>query len=97
MAKISVNPLLLLISKRCHTVAAESGRLGTAETAARKVEGPPDQSVSGTVTVKEKVFWMRDPNTGNWIPENHFGEIDVAELRNKYLSNAHKLTQTKLD
>lgn len=34
---------------------------------------------------KEGIFWMRDPKTGNWIPENHFGEVDAAELREKFL------------
>lgn len=24
---------------------------------------------------------MRDPATGDWIPEDHFGETDIAELR----------------
>lgn len=41
-----------------------------------------------------QVFWMRDPKTGNWIPESHFKEIDVAELREKLLpnpNNKHKL------
>ncbi|KAK4269015.1 hypothetical protein QN277_022225 [Acacia crassicarpa] len=95
MAKISVNTLLSLISKRCYTVAAGNGRFSVAETAAGKVAR--ESTVSG-VGGKEKVFWMRDPKTGNWIPENHFGEIDVVELRNKYLSNAHQnklITQTK--
>nr|ABK23711.1 unknown [Picea sitchensis] len=36
---------------------------------------------------KKKVFWMRDPATGDWIPEDHFGEIDIAELRAKLLSS----------
>ncbi|OMO65994.1 Late embryogenesis abundant protein, LEA-5 [Corchorus olitorius] len=43
--------------------------------------------MKGEVSVGEKeTFWMRDPKTGNWIPENHFGDIDVAELREKLLS-----------
>lgn len=40
---------------------------------------------------QKEVFWMRDPTTGNWIPETHFGQIDVAELREKLLSKKHKL------
>ncbi|GLT46183.1 hypothetical protein SLA2020_199570 [Shorea laevis] len=35
---------------------------------------------------KKENFWMPDPKTGNFIPERHFGEIDVAELREKKLS-----------
>lgn len=30
---------------------------------------------------ENKVFWMRDPKTGFWIPENHFDDLDVADLR----------------
>ncbi|XP_058109032.1 uncharacterized protein LOC131252183 [Magnolia sinica] len=33
-----------------------------------------------------QIFWMRDPKTGNWIPENHFDDVDVAEQREKLLS-----------
>lgn len=40
--------------------------------------------------VKEETFWMRDPKTGNWIPETHFGQIDVADLRDKFLPKKHK-------
>ena len=36
---------------------------------------------------KGTVFWMRDPATGDWIPEDHFGETDTAELRQKLLSS----------
>ncbi|MQL93054.1 hypothetical protein Taro_025680 [Colocasia esculenta] len=35
---------------------------------------------------KPEIFWMRDPKTGNWIPENRFGEVDAAELRQLLLS-----------
>ncbi|GKU92765.1 hypothetical protein SLEP1_g6449 [Rubroshorea leprosula] len=38
---------------------------------------------------KKEVFWMQDPNTGNYIPESHFGVIDVVELREKKLSRKY--------
>nr|WIW57639.1 late embryogenesis abundant protein LEA69 [Pinus tabuliformis] len=42
---------------------------------------------------ENKCFWMKDPATGNWIPEDHFGDIDVAELRAKVLpSGKQKMT-----
>nr|WIW57644.1 late embryogenesis abundant protein LEA74 [Pinus tabuliformis] len=45
---------------------------------------------------KNKVFWMRDPATGNWIPEDHFGDIDIAELRAKVLSSSkQKMTYNR--
>nr|CAB3495676.1 unnamed protein product [Digitaria exilis] len=34
---------------------------------------------------KQDVFWMRDPKTGCWIPENRFLEVDAVELRNRLL------------
>lgn len=36
---------------------------------------------------KRTAFWMRDPTTGDWIPEDHFGETDIAEQRQKLLSS----------
>ncbi|KAL2243154.1 UNVERIFIED_CONTAM: hypothetical protein Sindi_0433400 [Sesamum indicum] len=39
-----------------------------------------------TKEMGKEVFWMRDPKTGNWLPETHFGEVDVVELREKLLS-----------
>ncbi|KAK6937899.1 Late embryogenesis abundant protein, LEA_3 subgroup [Dillenia turbinata] len=45
----------------------------------------------GDAPLKEtKTFWMRDPKTGNWIPESHFDVIDVVELRKKFLSKGGK-------
>lgn len=42
---------------------------------------------------KKETYWMRDPGTGNWIPESHFGDkqIDAAKLRDKLLPR-HKFT-----
>lgn len=34
----------------------------------------------------KEIFWMRDPKTGYWIPENQFDAVDVVELREKHLS-----------
>lgn len=46
------------------------------------------------INIKEEKFWMRDPKSGNWIPENHFGEVDAAELREKFLPKTHKFFQS---
>ena len=35
------------------------------------------------------VFWMRDPKTGYWIPENQIDAVDPADLRAKLLSNRY--------
>lgn len=40
--------------------------------------------------VAKDVFWMKDPKTGNWLPETHFNQEDVVELREKLLSKASK-------
>jgi hypothetical protein len=41
----------------------------------------------GTRATKKDVFWMRDPKTGCWIPENRFQDDvhDAVELRNRML------------
>nr|WIW57647.1 late embryogenesis abundant protein LEA77 [Pinus tabuliformis] len=44
------------------------------------------RSGAGGGNDKRRAFWMRDPATGDWIPEDHFGETDTAELRQKLLS-----------
>lgn len=40
--------------------------------------------------VAKDVFWMKDPKTGNWLPETHFNQEDAVELREKLLSKASK-------
>ena len=46
----------------------------------------------GTAVERQKeIFWLRDPKSGNWIPESHFGEIDVAKLRERFLPKKEKL------
>ncbi|KAK1263389.1 hypothetical protein QJS04_geneDACA013588 [Acorus gramineus] len=34
---------------------------------------------------KGEIFWMRNPRTGNWAPEDRFEDVDAVELRNKIL------------
>lgn len=34
----------------------------------------------------EKTSWMPDPDTGNFIPEDQFQQIDVAKLRQMLLN-----------
>lgn len=40
---------------------------------------------------KKGSFWMRDPKTGNWIPESHFDAVDVVELREKLLFKKYEV------
>ena len=65
----------------------------TAPMAVKNVIAGVETSGSDDIKAVEQknIFWMKDPKSGNWIPENHFGEIDVVELREKLLSKTKKL------
>ncbi|KAL3723551.1 hypothetical protein ACJRO7_035686 [Eucalyptus globulus] len=78
MAKVPVNGRLLL-SQRSYVALEEK----TAAVAAGTMRKAAKEEEEGE---KKKVFWMRDPKSGNWIPENHFDKVDAAELREKFLS-----------
>ncbi|TKY64202.1 hypothetical protein E2542_SST14094 [Spatholobus suberectus] len=78
MANIIVKPPFLL-RKRFYVVVEESLRSQKGGTTVKA------KSASDNNGNKEEIFWMRDPKSGNWIPENHFGEVDAAELREKFL------------
>ncbi|KAL0354426.1 UNVERIFIED_CONTAM: hypothetical protein Sradi_3889500 [Sesamum radiatum] len=79
MAK-TLNTLFSL--RRAYVVAAENVRVASLVSIIKKV----GDSGKETKEMGKEVFWMRDPKTGNWIPETHFGEVDVVELREKLLS-----------
>ncbi|KAI3455672.1 hypothetical protein Pfo_012335 [Paulownia fortunei] len=79
MAK-TLNTLFSL--RRAYAVAAKNVKAQSQVSIIRKVA----DSGKETKEIGKEVFWMRDPKTGNWIPESHFGEVDVAELREKLLS-----------
>lgn len=52
-------------------------------TAMRKAAESGSTAVAAEQT--KEISWMRDPKSGNWIPESHFDDIDVAELRERLL------------
>lgn len=67
--------------------AAESGDVETAtESKAAEFGG------TEAATEQKEIFWMRDPKSGNWIPESHLDEVDVVDLREKLLPRQRKLT-----
>ncbi|THU67432.1 hypothetical protein C4D60_Mb05t24570 [Musa balbisiana] len=79
MSRVPMNAILLL-SRRSHaTVAAAVSRVPAAEEESR-------------AATREEVFWMRDPKTGNWMPENRVSDVDVAELRARFLKGTNKNT-----
>nr|WIW57653.1 late embryogenesis abundant protein LEA83 [Pinus tabuliformis] len=70
---------------RQHT-AAEAEAMASGGRATRECQ-EVSQVGGGGENNKRRVFWIRDPATGDWIPENHFGETDIAEVRQKLLSS----------
>ncbi|KAI3847903.1 hypothetical protein MKX03_026142 [Papaver bracteatum] len=85
--------LLPLISRRGYSASATENvktSISPTATVVKKVMSETGKAGNKTVAAIEKestgAFWMKDPKTGNWIPENHFNEVDAAELRNKLLS-----------
>ncbi|CAN6319695.1 unnamed protein product [Urochloa humidicola] len=73
-----------LVNQRSYGVYARAVNVHVSTAAAgRTTDGAVDGA--GTATRKKEVFWMRDPNTGCWIPENRFQEVDAVELRKRLL------------
>ncbi|KAG6782314.1 hypothetical protein D5086_006490 [Populus alba] len=84
MGKLQLKNVMLL-SKRSYGIATENlSKQKAAVSVMRKARDV--KSSEDLETGDSKEFWMRDPKTGNWIPESHFGDIDVAEMREKFLS-----------
>ncbi|CAM0945616.1 unnamed protein product [Alopecurus aequalis] len=75
---------LLALSRRGYAasaVAEVKQRVPAMTARVSGAEGGASQAPSG-----RDIFWMRDPKTGNWIPENRFADVDTAELRAQLLS-----------
>ncbi|KAH7867314.1 hypothetical protein Vadar_031892 [Vaccinium darrowii] len=92
MAKVPANTFLLL-RKRAYGVGVENVRVQVAaasETRNNAVVDTSDAEKEMPVAEKKEQFWMKDPKTGNWIPETHFNDVDVAELRDKFLPSKTK-------
>ncbi|CAL4939844.1 unnamed protein product [Urochloa decumbens] len=84
MSKISSVVFGLVNSRRSYGVYARAVNVHVSSAAAgRTKDGAADGA--WTATRKKEVFWMRDPKTGCWIPENQFQEVDAVELRNRLL------------
>ncbi|KAF3792288.1 hypothetical protein EJ110_NYTH00419 [Nymphaea thermarum] len=73
MARTCVKKMLQL---RTYAVLASTARKPTKlpeRSSPCKLVEPQEQT--------KQVYWMRDPITGYWKPEDHFNETDPAELR----------------
>ncbi|XP_062209295.1 protein SENESCENCE-ASSOCIATED GENE 21, mitochondrial-like [Phragmites australis] len=83
MSKIS-SVVSGLFNRRCYGVYARAVNVHvTASAAAERADHAAADG--GRATNKKDVFWMRDPKTGCWAPENRFEEVDAVELRNRLL------------
>ncbi|XP_058745470.1 uncharacterized protein LOC131618223 [Vicia villosa] len=84
MSNIAANHFLYL-RKQSYAVVAKSVRIQVAKSNVEVVKANVGSESTSVGNRDGKIFWMKDPKTGNWIPENHFGEVDAADLRNKFL------------
>lgn len=75
--------LWFLHSKRAYTVASEN--IVKVQSSLMTKEGKKEEKLE-----KEKVFWMRHPKTGYYMPETHFDNTHVVDLENKILTNDPK-------
>ncbi|XP_051216843.1 protein SENESCENCE-ASSOCIATED GENE 21, mitochondrial [Lolium perenne] len=75
---------LLALSRRGYAASAGAEVQKRAPAMAGRVSGA--EGGAGQASSGGDIFWMRDPKTGNWIPENRFADIDAAELRAQLLS-----------
>ncbi|CAA6664583.1 unnamed protein product [Spirodela intermedia] len=76
----------LLLSQRPEGLCRGVGGDGEERRGLEQRHGSGGPVGSQVIGGKREVFWMRDPNTGNWIPENRFGDVDAADLREILLS-----------
>jgi hypothetical protein len=67
-------------------VAARScGRRTYSAAVARKEPVSVAVAAAEQAPRKEDCSWIRDPSTGCWMPENHVGDVDAADLRARLL------------
>ncbi|XP_021903037.1 protein SENESCENCE-ASSOCIATED GENE 21, mitochondrial-like [Carica papaya] len=95
-AKILVSNFGLLL-RRSYSAAAEiNARMAQPVASMMKKTTGEVSGETAAADESKKYFWMRDPKTGNWIPESHFNEVDVADLREKFLSKNSRDTSKKV-
>ncbi|KAM0936202.1 hypothetical protein DsansV1_C27g0201091 [Dioscorea sansibarensis] len=75
---------LRMTSIATQTTRSQAGVTATVKAMAAENGGGGD---GGATVVKPCVFWMRNPLTGYWIPENRFNQVDPVDLRSQLLSS----------
>ncbi|OAY76417.1 hypothetical protein ACMD2_08308 [Ananas comosus] len=84
MSRVFISKVLSLTCRRCYSIATESTRAAHAATSmVVRTEGAT--TAKRAAAEGKEVFWMRDPKTGYWVPENRFDQVDAAELRARLL------------
>ncbi|CAL5021380.1 unnamed protein product [Urochloa decumbens] len=75
---------LLSLSRRGYAAAAAGAEVH--QRAAPAAAAAMAASGSNAAAAAREVFWMRDPQTGCWAPEDRFADVDAAELRARLLA-----------
>nr|ABK26089.1 unknown [Picea sitchensis] len=70
------------VCRRGYSVAAAK-----IEFSAGLIRSDPKDADDRAAAGYRQTSWMPDPVTGYYIPEDHFGESDIAELRENILKN----------
>ena len=75
-------------SRRGYAAAAAGAevRQRAAPSAARVSGTGVGSNAAAAAAAAREVFWMRDPQTGCWAPEDRFADVDAAELRARLLA-----------
>ncbi|KAJ1296910.1 hypothetical protein BS78_01G337800 [Paspalum vaginatum] len=95
MSKIGSVVVSGLLCRRSYGIYARAAANGVHVVSAAGAMGRPDVAAadaagSGRASGnKDTSFWMRDPKTGCWVPENRLEEVDAVELRNRLIHH-HK-------
>ncbi|KAG8071106.1 hypothetical protein GUJ93_ZPchr0006g44551 [Zizania palustris] len=83
MSRAAVVARMLSLGRRGYAASASAAEVQQRGPAAR-ISGAASASAS------KEIFWMRDPKTGCWVPENRFADVDAAELRARLLARKNE-------
>ncbi|CAN6469339.1 unnamed protein product [Victoria cruziana] len=75
----------VLVSRRYFSASSSAAVANAVRAGSRQVLQRMEEKSKGVVS-GEKTSWMPDPVTGCFIPEDQFGQIDAAQLRQTLLS-----------
>ncbi|CAD6265298.1 unnamed protein product [Miscanthus lutarioriparius] len=72
--------------RRAFSAAAAAVRKEPVEAAGKaRPAAAADKTAAAAKMEDEESFWIRDPKTGCWMPENHLRDVDAADLRARLL------------